>query len=299
MDVGARGNLDKPWSELPASTLKVIGFEPDENECNRLNAESQSQDRLYYPFALWSSETEVPIHLAKTPTCSSVHPPAIEDILKYSEPHWKNRMTEKIVSMKSKRLDSILGKDGQFVDFLKIDTQGAEFEILSGAGNALSENVFAVLVETWTTRVHKGQHLTGDILQLMDSHGFTLFDVGTAAAWTRSCSSLFPYSGKAQIIGLDLLFFNEQKLKTWLAEKKFARVVKAAAIVDTYGFPDFSYEILQWASSQFPERQSVLADLKAILVRDSSSRRKLLHKIRKGIGRVIRRPHEDFPSLHY
>lgn len=57
-------------------------------------------------------------------------------------------------------------------DFLSIDTEGSEYEILLGAKEILKENVAAVFVEGAFHQFRKGQKLFGDIAGFLSEQGF-------------------------------------------------------------------------------------------------------------------------------
>jgi FkbM family methyltransferase len=80
------------------------------------------------------------------------------------------------VKRTTKRLDSLLA-DGEYpsVDFLKLDVQGYELEILRGALTALSQST-AVLLEASFIPINRGCPLVAEIISFMDQNGFRLFD---------------------------------------------------------------------------------------------------------------------------
>lgn len=57
-------------------------------------------------------------------------------------------------------------------DFLSMDVQGAEYDILQGAENILEKNVLALVMETWFHPVYQGQKVFGDISQFLSDRGF-------------------------------------------------------------------------------------------------------------------------------
>jgi FkbM family methyltransferase len=297
IDVGARGALDLPWQALDSESLRVIGFEPDDNECKRLNI--GQKNRVYFPYALWSEPGKVTVHVASTPSCSSVHPPNMDVIRKFEEKHWRPRQTQHSVSMNATTLEQVFSKESLYCDFLKIDTQGSEYEILEGAGAALEKNIFAVLVETWTTEVHQGQHLSGEVLALMARQGFELFDVNVAAAWRRKANTALQCSGKPQVIGLDFLFFNKRLTLDWLADKNGVKLAKAAAIADIFGFPDYAIELLSDAIQSMPEDKYFCSTATEIILADSKQRKTFFAKVKRKLGHLLGKRMEDFPSLHY
>lgn len=295
-DAGARGELHEPWVNLNEDVLYVIGFEPDENECNRLNS-LQSRNKLYVPNALWSFEGRVNLHLASEPSTSSVYPPNFELIKKYEEKHWKPRVPEQVITVNCTTLDKVLEDRNLNGDFLKIDVHGAEYEMLQGATASLRSNIFGVLVETWSSEVHRGQYLTGDILNMMAGMEFSLFDINVAAAWRRQTAETLKLFGKQQIIGLDLLFFKEPA--TWLSRtntNQLTKIIKAAAIAEVYGFPDYAIELLNAEIERSPDQADMLKSVRDTIIQNSQARSSFRQKLKRKLYRIRI---EDYPSLHY
>ena len=174
VDVGARGNLPQPWLSLDrtsSAALKVVGFEPDPEECQRLN-DADGTNRRFFPYALWDRETMVPLNLAINPATSSVHAPNFAFIEQFQPRHWQPRRTARKLEVRARPLDVILAEAQIEPDFLKLDTQGSEFEVLQGSTDALGQHIFGVLAETWIAEVHLGQHLSHDVMRLMADNAF-------------------------------------------------------------------------------------------------------------------------------
>ncbi len=57
-------------------------------------------------------------------------------------------------------------------DFLSIDTQGSEYEILQGAMNTLNSSVLGLILEVEFHPLYKGQKLFGDLCELLSEQGF-------------------------------------------------------------------------------------------------------------------------------
>lgn len=258
VDAGARGGLEGPWAKICDERLRVVAFEPDAAAARELSLSSGVRCDVL-PKALWNVNGTVPVHLAKTLSTSSVHPPNSPVLRRYAARHGEPRETISVLQAPCSTLDSVLSQLEVSADFLKIDTQGSEYEILEGARRALRDDVFAVITETWTVEVHAGQRLTGDVMRLMHEAGFSLFDLSVAAAWQRAIVDEHPINGKAQITGLDLLFFREPS--DFVASvADHTKRVKAAAIAELYGFPDVAAQILQSCLHVEP-RAAALLDL--------------------------------------
>jgi FkbM family methyltransferase len=237
IDVGARGELEEPWRLMDPATVQVIGFEPDHEECARLSHADPA--RRYLPVALWSTDTDVDVHVAAYPGCTSVHPPNAALLERYAPEHVEPRTTTAVARYPARRLDDVLREEGIVCDVVKIDTQGSEGEVIRGATEALRRDAFAVLVETWTVEVHRGQALTGDVMRELADLGFSLFDVGVAAAWTRRAAAGVDLVAKRQVTGLDLLMLKDPGPEGSTLDR-----VKWAGIADGYGFTDYALEIL-------------------------------------------------------
>ena len=64
------------------------------------------------------------------------------------------------------------------VSLLKLDTQGSELAILRGARRALERGAIEVIyVEFFVAPHYAGAPLLGDLLALLDGHGYSLFDL--------------------------------------------------------------------------------------------------------------------------
>ena len=75
-------------------------------------------------------------------------------------------------------LDSLLqerGSQSESIDFLKLDVQGYELEVLKGAEKALARTEF-VLMETSLIAVNRGCPVLADVLEFMTVRGFVLMD---------------------------------------------------------------------------------------------------------------------------
>lgn len=72
-------------------------------------------------------------------------------------------------------LDSVIAGSNALIpppDFLSIDTQGSEYEILLGAAGLLESNVVAIVAEVEFHPLYRGQKLFGDLVNLLSGSGF-------------------------------------------------------------------------------------------------------------------------------
>src|SRR5665213_1974356 len=74
-DVGARGGMNQEWAVF-GNQLRVICFEPDEEECKRLEAEVQDEAApqvRYIPCALGRSTGTATLYEARQPASSGLY----------------------------------------------------------------------------------------------------------------------------------------------------------------------------------------------------------------------------------
>ena len=90
-DVGARGDLGKPWRDH-YQDLKIFGFEADPLEHERLSA--SYPDRQYFPVGLYSCVGNIDLYLTRNPYQSSTYPPNLSNS-QFEPRHWSTRQVEK------------------------------------------------------------------------------------------------------------------------------------------------------------------------------------------------------------
>jgi FkbM family methyltransferase len=76
------------------------------------------------------------------------------------------------------KLDTITAKRSYVPDFIKIDTQGFELEILKGGENTLAAAEF-VLLEVSFLDIYINCPLAADVIGYMNSKGFVIYDICT------------------------------------------------------------------------------------------------------------------------
>ena len=82
--------------------------------------------------------------------------------------------------------------------FLKIDTQGYEWQVLIG-GNKTIQSAIGVMLEVSLVELYSGQKLWREILEYMHNLGFEL--------WSISPEFIDPNSG--QVLQIDTIFINK------------------------------------------------------------------------------------------
>lgn len=181
-DIGARGDLPKPWRPVK-NTATIIGFEPDAEECERLNKHSNG-NRQYYPFALWSEDTEIALHITRDSLLTSAYPPNMALVEKIFEDSGRFEVTRQHRT-RAYKLDTLRRKLGlPQPDLLKVDAEGAALDVLMGAKETLRK-CSGVQAEVDFCEIRHNQPLFSDLDPWIRSRGFHLWDLKTACRGGR------------------------------------------------------------------------------------------------------------------
>ena len=219
-----------------------------------------------------------------------MYPPAEESNRAYKSAHWTGRVPVKTFQVECVPLDKILSSCDT-PDFIKIDTQGAELEILRGGEKILRHGAPLVLAETWCAEVYTGAPLTHEVMDFMYKLGYQVFDLNVAAAWQHTSSAVQDVYCKAKTIGFDLLFVKRLDRLCFDSEDD---LLKFAALCELFGFRDYSLAVLS-ASTFSSERVS---ESIKILVKNNQKDKSESSPWRRIQRRLFGQSSKLWPDLH-
>jgi FkbM family methyltransferase len=188
VDVGARGGVDAVLEPI-AGVTTVLAFDPDSEAVVGLEADPAAGRWARYdvdPNALAAAEGHAVLHLGAVPTNHSLLPPNEAFIRRYDM-----RRHEKIgeITVPTTTLDiAIFARrpgDPTLGEVLKLDTQGTEHDILTGAARTLRERTVAIVTEVEFCPMYTGQKLFTDVDLLLREHGFSFLGCTTVAQRSR------------------------------------------------------------------------------------------------------------------
>lgn len=94
---------------------------------------------------------------------------------------WGNGLldTQSTIGIQTRTIDDFCDEQGvEYIDLLKIDTQGAEFAVLEGAVQRLSRHLVRVLIfELITVPTYEGQRTPADYFGLLQEYGYAFSGV--------------------------------------------------------------------------------------------------------------------------
>ncbi len=165
IDVGAyHGEWTKMFKSIFPNS-KVLMIEGQNSKSSILQEVCSSfKGDVVFEIALLGAKDGEKVSFMEMETGSSV--------LEESSPYNRNYVEKELTT-----LDSLLERYPEFrkLDFLKLDVQGYEINVLQGASNLLELTEF-VLMETSLIPINKGCPLISDVIKFMTEKNFRLLD---------------------------------------------------------------------------------------------------------------------------
>lgn len=249
VDVGARGGMDQVWYRIPP-VARLFGFEPDPLESARLNqiaAEKGEVHSRYVPLALGRTPGPATLYHTADPACTSLYPPNLEMRARHPVLDVITPVGESTIQLTT-LAEWAHAEDIREVAFLKLDTQGAELDILQGAGSVL-DGCLGVEVEVEFQPIYQGQPLFADVDIFLRGQGFSLWRLDNFAHYSehpsprtpRWNSTFFDHHGVTFPVGsgrltwANAVYFRDFRRVPGLSPRQFLLL---AALFDALGDTD-------------------------------------------------------------
>ena len=267
VDAGARAvDADPRWRPFPPDRLRFYGFEADADEAARLNElpSTDGTERHFYPAGLWGSTGKISFEHNKADGGSSfLHQNrAVTDRWKFENPTQVSIASDMFFPVRTEELtvvsltDWAAREEVTNVDFLKINVQGGELEILQGAGPLL-DGILGVFVEVAFVESYRDRPMFSDIDAFLRKAGFTFFDllahhyVGRAASpvAAQHLAIVEPKLGQlvtawGQLVEGHALYFRDPLGTAATSTMTVDRLIRLAALAEAWGQIEFAFEVL-------------------------------------------------------
>lgn len=167
LDVGAALSERPPYQSLvDAGRATIIGFEPNRQECERLNREYGEPHR-FFPYFIGDGRPAI-FHETNWALTGSLYEPNSPLLEKFQN------LAEVVTPVathpvSTTRIDDIA--EIEDVDFIKIDVQGSELPVLQNALRALSGTLL-IQTEVEFLELYKGQPMFADVDIFLRGKGF-------------------------------------------------------------------------------------------------------------------------------
>lgn len=254
VDVGSRGGIHPMFKEV-APLLEVVGFEPDAEEARRLQmaAVPRVKSWTHLPYGLGERDGCCTLHLCRCRGTSSFYVPNRAFLDRFPHAERFDVLRTEVVTVRS--LDSLLEDPAvtmpRPVDFIKIDTQGFELNILRGARTTLTNHVVALEVEVEFARLYESQPVFREVDAFLAECGFRLFKL-RRHEWVRRPYAHQPQASAGQVVFGDALYLRDPLDPEHRWTPRDAHQAEALVLVAIlYDVHDLVLELL--ATPQFSE----------------------------------------------
>lgn len=236
--------------------VEWIVYDADKNALSNVT-NSQNKNYTLINKCIGANNTKSKFHIMVGKSASSLYRPEPAS-LKYTlygrKDHaqiWgeHTRITES-VDVDTNTLDSIIeNNEAPLIDFLSVDAQGADLDIIEGASNSLRNQIIGVLCEVEFTEIYEKQPLFGDIQKRLKKEGFRLCKIYNTQYWNVSPYPKDLLGAGFEIVG-EALFLKNSNFDNLGPENSQVLVhsvsqnLKLAAIAVVFDQLDFALEII-------------------------------------------------------
>lgn len=174
-DIGARYGMHPTWRQY-CGPLKYLMFEPDSDEAARLRAVLDPQAFEIFETALDRIEGERPFYLLRHRGLSSfLKPDLSSECFRRLKPGQAE--IDREILLQTRTLDSLMNERGLAVDFIKVDTEGTEHDVLEGASAQLDTSVLGIRSSCNFQPCFHGQKLFSQSHDYLVAKGFVLLNL--------------------------------------------------------------------------------------------------------------------------
>lgn len=258
VDAGARnGMFDVPDSYCVLA--KFVGFEPNKVEYDKLVEGTTDAIKFginpprfasqeYHNTALWSSEEERTFYVTEGAGACTLMGPTVKGITEkmfldidggesYGARHTNVRRTTPVPC---KPLDSLLSET---IDYLKIDVEGAELDIMQGAHKLFdNQDILFIKTEFVFTPYYERHPVLGHQHAFLDEMGLRLLDLDAQHARYSRDRTKIPANADRRLVYAGDAFFAIDPERNNLSAEKLHRL---AVISIVYGFHSFGVSLLR------------------------------------------------------
>ena len=272
IDIGASIQIIPRWKRIDKSNLDYILFEPNPNEAKKLiQNKKYYKNYKVYETALSNKNKILKLNITKGIYQTSVLKPNFDFVNQFQNPG-RYKITQKEL-INAKKLDYFKIVNS---DFIKIDAQGYNYEILEGSIKTLKDNL-GVEVEVEFTDIYSNQKLFGDVKKLLKKNNLDFIDFTALRRWNR-----YNESNYGQCVFGNAVFLKNPNIVLKMHKDK---ILKYLAICILYKQFDLVEYILKNKKINTIEKNLINKNLK--FFKKYSSKSRMMKGVMSGISRFI------------
>lgn len=238
-----------------APNLAIYGFDADEDACEIANNDLANRNinwtEKHIPLGLADTVGEKTLYVTKAPMCSSLYEPN-EPFLNRFQGLAELAGLDFSIEIETTTLDDFCQEEGiEEIDFLQIDVQGADLDVLKGGKRIVNHSVLGIQIEVEFSSLYNQQPLFTDVDIYLRNLGFTLFDL-TKAYRFRKISPIYSNLRQGQILWGDAFYLQDLIAPTGKSSlKNPEKILKLACVSDILNFSDYSLELLTYLTCEY------------------------------------------------
>ena len=246
---GRSGTIEFPKDTVFNDSINYSIFEADKTcieQIRRSNPFAQ-----VYPFCIDEKNGEKDFYLNLNKYTSSFLESNDTNLKFYSQFNKTDMLLNEVlrpiksIKMKTYSLDYLIEKEKiPKINFLSLDTQGSEYEILKGSIECLKKSIVAIKTEINFVEIYKNSKLFSDIDKLLCEHGFFLAELNSFDNYYKERIPLEFRGKQIPLQGEAVYFYNPDNIKLDNKINFVDKLEKLAFAFVVYGFTDLSFRSL-------------------------------------------------------
>ena len=174
IDVGCRYGIHPTWRKLKA--IKYFGVDFDAEEIDRLKHKYKNNNNYkFFCSVISDEEKETKTYVMKHKGLSSLHKPNYDSFWFAERKDQGEIISEQITHTIT--LDKFCKDNKISTDFLKCDTEGHDYYVLSGAKNQLKSSILGIRCEVDFEETYSGEKLFTDIHSFFLTYNYFLLNL--------------------------------------------------------------------------------------------------------------------------
>jgi len=241
VNIGSAGDDDFSgmfWNKIKDFS-NFFHFDPDNDEIK------EKKNLKIFPYGLWDQNDTKEIFITKFPYASSLFEPNDKLLKKFINYDCHEVILKKKILLK--KLDNIMTNKDELCDFIKIDAEGSELNILNGSKNNL-QNAYGLEVEINFIEKNLGSPDACEVITYLKNKNFDLF-ILSRESWRKNKKNYIV--GAYQLTWADAVFFKNQEtiafdLINLSTAQKQIKILKLLSIFLIYNLYDSAENYLKY-----------------------------------------------------
>lgn len=255
VDIGCRWGFADKFIDNSENII-VYGFDPDVEECSRLDKLYNHKNIKLVPIGLSDRQGKRKLFLTNEPACSSLYKP--DQMLTENYPCLDCAKEVSTIHVEVSTLD-MWAKEArvEYIDYIKIDTQGSELDILKG-GEKILQSVRFLEIEVEFNPIYTDQPIFSEVDLFLRKHGFVLWKFSNLVHYAKEGESDIVMANDTinydnhrlehevrggQLYWADAFYVRKEIVDTTYENESFEQLKRDSEIAKRLGFMDLKYRI--------------------------------------------------------